>query len=68
MKMNTNLNPEQIIRLEKICDEEFSRNSDTKTFRFKKLEKGIYLPTFDLINLYNVVRKRKFKDKKKFWI
>jgi len=65
MKINTNLNPEQIIKLEKICDEEFSRNSDTKTFRFKKLEKGIYLPTFDLINLYNVIRKRKFKDKKR---
>jgi len=65
MKINANLNPEQIIRLEKICDEEFSRNSDTETFRFKKLEKGIYLPTFDLINLYNVVRKHKFKDKKR---
>ena len=65
MKINTNLNPEQITRLEKVCDEEFNRNNKTKTFRFKKLEKGIYLPTFDLINLYNAVRKRKFKDKKR---
>ncbi len=63
MEINANLNPEQIIRLEKICDEEFSKNSETKTFRFKKLEKGIYLPTFDLINLYNTVKNLKFKDK-----
>jgi len=65
MKINANLNPEQIIRLEKICDEEFSKNSETKTFRFKKLEKGIYLPTFDLINLCNAVSKHQFKDKKR---
>ena len=65
MEINSNLNPEQIIRLENICNEEFSRNSNTKTFRFRKLEKGIYLPTFDLINLYNTVKKLKFMDKRK---
>ncbi len=63
MKININLNPEQITRLEKICNEKFKNNSETKTFHFKKLEKGIYLPTFNLINLYNTVKNPKFKDK-----